>query len=68
MKPDNKEIGVKMAESQMLGPVEPRTWLMGSEAFERVMPHHAGIKALWETKWKFPVRLPSSWMGKGAGC
>ena len=39
----------------MLGPVKPRTWLMGSEAFERVMPHHAGIKALWETKWKFPV-------------
>ncbi|KAH8648525.1 Alpha/Beta hydrolase protein, partial [Xylariales sp. PMI_506] len=27
---------------------------MGAEAFERVMPHHAGIEALWETKWKFP--------------
>lgn len=50
-----------MAEHQMLGPVEPRTWLMGSEAFERVMPHHAGIRALWETKWKFPVRLSLLW-------
>ncbi|KAH8907557.1 alpha/beta-hydrolase [Coniochaeta sp. PMI_546] len=27
---------------------------MGREAFERRMPHHDGIKALWETKWKFP--------------
>ena len=27
---------------------------MGAEAFENVMPHHAGIKALWETKWKLP--------------
>ena len=27
---------------------------MGAEAFENVMPHHAGIKALWETKWKMP--------------
>ncbi|KAL2020485.1 hypothetical protein VTK56DRAFT_8370 [Thermocarpiscus australiensis] len=31
-----------------------RNWLMGKEAFERRMPHHDGIKALWETKWKFP--------------
>ncbi|KAJ9132374.1 Esterase FrsA [Pleurostoma richardsiae] len=31
-----------------------RNWLMGTEAFERRMPHHDGIKALWETKWKFP--------------
>ncbi|KAK3354478.1 Alpha/Beta hydrolase protein [Neurospora tetraspora] len=27
---------------------------MGDEAFEARMPHHDGIKALWETKWKFP--------------
>ncbi|TEA19915.1 Heptaketide hydrolyase ayg1 [Colletotrichum sidae] len=31
-----------------------RQWAMGTEAFERKMPHHQGIKALWETKWKFP--------------
>ncbi|KAK8005567.1 hypothetical protein PG990_011604 [Apiospora arundinis] len=33
---------------------QPRRWLMGDEAFERVMPHHSGMRALWETKWKFP--------------
>ncbi|KAK2067340.1 hypothetical protein P8C59_001091 [Phyllachora maydis] len=33
---------------------QTRQWLMGTEAFERRMPHHDGIKALWETKWKFP--------------
>lgn len=33
----------------------PRQWIMGREAFEARMPHHDGIKALWETKWKFPV-------------
>ncbi|KAH8158520.1 hypothetical protein CIB48_g9725 [Xylaria polymorpha] len=32
----------------------PESWLMGREAFERHMPHHAGIKELWETKWKMP--------------
>jgi hypothetical protein len=32
-----------------------RSWMMGKEAFERQMPHHESIKALWETKWKFPV-------------
>ncbi|CAK7203812.1 hypothetical protein SEUCBS139899_006560 [Sporothrix eucalyptigena] len=31
-----------------------RSWIMGKEAFEARMPHHAGIKALWESKWKFP--------------
>ncbi|KAM7201430.1 Alpha/Beta hydrolase fold [Naviculisporaceae sp. PSN 640] len=31
-----------------------RQWLMGTKAFEARMPHHDGIKALWETKWKFP--------------
>ncbi|XXH02182.1 hypothetical protein Hte_008550 [Hypoxylon texense] len=32
----------------------PEQWLMGAEAFERRMPHHSGIRALWETKWRFP--------------
>lgn len=36
-------------------PSKPRAWMMGAEAFEKRMPHHDGIKALWETKWKFPV-------------
>jgi len=36
----------------------PKHWIMGSEAFERRMPHHDGIKALWETRWKFPVCNP----------
>ncbi|CAK7273173.1 hypothetical protein SEPCBS119000_005514 [Sporothrix epigloea] len=31
-----------------------RSWRMGKAAFEARMPHHAGIKALWETKWQFP--------------
>ncbi|KAL8383717.1 hypothetical protein RB595_010767 [Gaeumannomyces hyphopodioides] len=35
-------------------PSSGRSWIMGAEAFERRMPHHDGIKALWETKWKFP--------------
>jgi hypothetical protein len=34
-----------------------RNWIMGTQAFEARMPHHDGIKALWETKWKFPVGL-----------
>jgi hypothetical protein len=34
--------------------VSGRQWIMGQEAFERKMPHHEGIKALWETKWRFP--------------
>ncbi|KAL1842807.1 hypothetical protein VTJ49DRAFT_4136 [Mycothermus thermophilus] len=34
-----------------------RNWIMGAEAFERRMPHHDGIKALWETKWKHPCSL-----------
>ncbi|KAK3371979.1 Alpha/Beta hydrolase protein [Podospora didyma] len=32
----------------------PKHWIMGDEAFEARMPHHHGIKALWETKWEFP--------------
>ena len=34
--------------------VPGRQWIMGKEAFEAKMSHHEGIKALWETKWKFP--------------
>lgn len=33
-----------------------RSWIMGSK-FEAKMPHHQGIKALWETKWKFPCTI-----------
>jgi hypothetical protein len=29
-----------------------RSWLMGSEAFNKRMPHHDGIEALWESSWK----------------
>ncbi|EPE36442.1 alpha/beta-Hydrolase [Glarea lozoyensis ATCC 20868] len=29
------------------------SWILGDK-FEARMPHHDGIKALWETKWKFP--------------
>ena len=32
-----------------------KNWMMGSKAFEARMPHHEGIKALWETKWRIPV-------------
>jgi hypothetical protein len=42
----------------------PRHWIMGREAFEQRMPHHDGIKALWETRWKLPVSnclSPSPW-------
>jgi hypothetical protein len=38
----------------------PKHWLMGREAFEQRMPHHDGIQALWETKWKFAVSNQSS--------
>ncbi|KAI1451788.1 alpha/beta-hydrolase [Annulohypoxylon moriforme] len=34
----------------------PKQWLMGAEAFEKRMPHHSGIRALWETKWREPCR------------
>jgi hypothetical protein len=34
---------------------EVRSWRMGKEAYEKKMPHHEGIKQLWESKWKFPV-------------
>ena len=40
-------------------PLQGRNWIMGAEAFERKMPHHDGIKALWESKWKFPVSIVS---------
>ncbi|KAI1432509.1 Alpha/Beta hydrolase protein [Xylaria sp. CBS 124048] len=32
----------------------PKHWLMGDEFFNHYMPHHNSIKALWETKWRFP--------------
>ncbi|KAI0872537.1 alpha/beta-hydrolase [Hypoxylon argillaceum] len=32
----------------------PKSWQMGTEAFEQRMPHHAGIAALWSTKWEAP--------------
>jgi hypothetical protein len=34
-----------------------RRWILGDE-FDARMPHHDGIKALWETKWEVPVILP----------
>lgn len=33
-----------------------KTWVLGDK-FEARMPHHQGIKELWETKWKFPVGI-----------
>ncbi|KAK4143537.1 esterase FrsA [Dichotomopilus funicola] len=36
------------------GEKAPKQWIMGAEAFEQRMPHHNGIKELWETRWKFP--------------
>ena len=33
-----------------------RRWAIGDKLKIR-MPHHDGIEALWETKWKLPVRL-----------
>ncbi|PHH50602.1 Heptaketide hydrolyase ayg1 [Ceratocystis fimbriata CBS 114723] len=29
-----------------------KNWMMGKDAFEETAPHHEGMKALWETKWK----------------
>lgn len=53
-----------MAGHEMLGPVAPRTWLMGTAAFEARMAHHDGMRALWETKWKVPVRFTSQRAGR----
>lgn len=47
----------KLMETDNAQPTKGRHWIMGAEAFERRMPHHDGIKALWETKWKFPVSV-----------
>ncbi|KAF8851754.1 alpha/beta-hydrolase [Acephala macrosclerotiorum] len=30
---------------------------MGKEAYEKKMPHHQGMKQLWETKWRFPCTI-----------
>jgi len=38
-------------------PVTKKNWVLGDK-FENRMPHHDGIKQLWETKWKFPVSHP----------
>jgi hypothetical protein len=35
---------------------EKKSWILG-EKFDQRMPHHDGVKELWETKWKFPVRF-----------
>ncbi|KAF4624535.1 hypothetical protein G7Y89_g13634 [Cudoniella acicularis] len=37
-------------------PVTKKNWILG-EKFDARMPHHDGIKALWETKWKFPCTI-----------
>ncbi|KAH7309148.1 Alpha/Beta hydrolase protein [Stachybotrys elegans] len=34
-----------------------RQWLMGRVAFEDRLPHHDGLDALWDTKWKQPCQL-----------
>lgn len=31
-------------------------WMLG-EAFTKRAKHHESIKALWETKWKFPCSI-----------
>jgi hypothetical protein len=31
-------------------------WILGDK-FDTVYPHQGSMKALWEMKWKFPVRL-----------
>ena len=41
-------------EGSLSATIPGRQWIMGQKAFECKMPHHEGIKALWETKWKFP--------------
>lgn len=47
---------LRSAAGKMVVPATPppQHWMMGTEAFNSVMPHHGGIEALWETKWKFP--------------
>lgn len=34
-------------------------WILG-KAFDIRSPHHDSIKALWETKWRFPVKNSKS--------
>lgn len=31
-------------------------WILG-EKFYETYPHQSGVKALWESKWKFPVGM-----------
>ncbi|KAI0435965.1 alpha/beta-hydrolase [Xylaria telfairii] len=51
--PDRPPVTATGSSSSSSRPV-PESWLMGSEAFERRMPHHDGVKELWETKWRIP--------------
>lgn len=56
----NPSENTKKLEIGKMGSVtvpEKTSWILG-EAFEKRMPHHESIKALWETKWKFPVSFP----------
>jgi hypothetical protein len=53
MAPHKLEITDIGIESEV-GEKEERHWIMGMEKFKGTMAHHSGIKALWETKWKFP--------------
>ncbi|KAI0153083.1 alpha/beta-hydrolase [Xylariaceae sp. FL1272] len=43
----------KIESTSVMRPA-PEQWLMGTKAYETRMPHHDNIRALWETKWKFP--------------
>ncbi len=54
LQPVNSSPSPHKAGEAVVPPPAERQWAMGAEAFHNVMPHHAGIEALWETKWKFP--------------
>ncbi len=56
---DGKVSGKLAPDIQVM---EVKNWRMGKEAYERKMPHHEGIKQLWETKWKFPVSTSHSYL------
>ena len=38
----------------ILTATKPQRWILG-EKFQYRSGHHESIKALWESKWKFPV-------------
>ena len=52
--PKKKEDKEEASAAAALKRPVPETWQMGTEAFNHRMPHHDGIKALWETKWRVP--------------